>query len=60
MVGLLYKTLDRGVFHPGGRGGGTQVLNGYLLPNSPGSRGGQNLGVVNSFEGQKRGCSTFN
>ena len=36
-------------------GGATQVLNGYPLPNGH----GQNLGAVNSFEGEKSGVVNF-
>ena len=33
-VGVVWRILPANkVMHPGGRGGGTQVLNGYPLPN---------------------------
>ena len=46
----------------GERGGGTQVPNGYPLPNGRAERSSerQNIGAVNSFEGRKGGRSTSN
>ena len=42
---------------PGGGGGGTQILNGYPLPNSHAElrRSTQNLEAVNSFKGKNGG-----
>ena len=42
------------------RGGGTQVLNGYRLPNGHTERRRQNIEAVNLFEGKKEGQSTSN
>ena len=45
-----------------GGGGGTQITNGYPLPNvaQSGSSEHQNIGAINSFEGKNRGRSSKN
>ena len=61
MTLVTHTRLITGPLHPW-RGGGTQVLNGYLLPFvwAEWKRSMPNLGAVTSFESNKEGRSTSN